>query len=311
VFLSRLREDFGVTGGVTDWMESYLSDRHQVININGALSDRIKIKYGFPQGSKIGPFGFKLYTKPLTAIAEKHGINIILYADDTQLYCTFDPNESEEAMSRMEACIEEIRSWMKDNYLKLNDSKTDFIIFGTPHDIDRVTEWTVSVGDQLVFPSMTVKDIGPMLDSALTMESQINSVIKSCYNQIRNISRIRYYLTEEATKTLMHALVTSRLDNMNALLYNLPDFQIQKLQKIQNHAARIVKKSKKHDHITPLLFDLHWLPVKFRIDYKILLLVFKCLHGEGPEYLASLLEHYQQPIALRSVSQHRLKRGTL
>jgi len=59
--------------------------------------------------------------------------------------------------------------------------------------------------------------------------------------------------------------------------------------------------------ITPLLFDLHWLPVKFRIDYKILLLVFKCLHGEGPEYLASLLEHYQQPIALRSVSQHRLR----
>ena len=94
---------------------------------------------------------------------------------------------------------------------------------------------------------------------------------------------------------------------MNALLCKLPNFQIQKLQRIQNHAARIIKKCKKTDHITPLLFDLHWLPIKFRIEYKILLLVFKCLHGEGPEYLASLLEDYNQPMGLRSVSQHRLK----
>ena len=101
--------------------------------------------------------------------------------------------------------------------------------------------------------------------------------------------------------------LTSRLDNMNALLCKLPNFQIQKLQRIQNHAARIIKKCKKTDHITPLLFDLHWLPIKFRIEYKILLLVFKCLHGEGPEYLASLLEDYNQPMGLRSVSQHRLK----
>ena len=92
VFLSRLQEDYGVIGDVTDWMASYLFDRHQTVDINNTLSDKISLQYGFPQGSKIGPFGFKLYTKQLSAIANKHDIQIHLYADDTQLYTSFDPS---------------------------------------------------------------------------------------------------------------------------------------------------------------------------------------------------------------------------
>ena len=129
VFLSLLREDYGVTAGVADWMESYLGNRHQIINVNDALSDKISLHYGFPQGSKIGPFGFKLYTKRLTAIAKKHNIDIHLYADDTQLYTSFHPDEGAQAMSRMEACIAEIRSWMARNFLKLNDPKTRVCYF--------------------------------------------------------------------------------------------------------------------------------------------------------------------------------------
>ena len=165
VFLSRLQEDYGVGGDVTDWLASYLSDRHQTIEINKVFSDKIPLQYGFPQGSKIGPFGFKLYTKPLTSIARKHNIQIHLYADDTQLYTSFDPNDSAEAMQRMEACIMEIKLWMANNFLKLNDSKTEFIVFGSSNDIQKVTEWTVSVGNAEVLPSTTVRDIGAMLVS--------------------------------------------------------------------------------------------------------------------------------------------------
>ena len=74
-------------------------------------------------------------------------------------------------MKRMEACVAEIWSWMNDNFLKLNDAKTEFIIFGTPPDVKRVTEWTVSVGQEEVLPSTTVRNIGAMLDSTLTVES--------------------------------------------------------------------------------------------------------------------------------------------
>ena len=300
VFLARLREDYGVTGGVADWMASYLTNRSQVIDINGTYSDKIKLEYGFPQGSKIGPFGFKLYTKPLAAIAKKHGVFLHLYADDTQLYLPFDPQNSKLAMQQMEACITEIQSWMASNFLKLNAEKTEFIMLGTKQDVLKISERTVSVGDEEVLPSETVRDIGAMIDSSLTMKAHINSITKSCYAQIRSLSKIRKYLTEDSSKTISHAFVSSRLDIMNALLFDLPKTQLNRLQAIQNHTARIVKNEHKKCHITPLLIDLHWLPIEFRIHYKILLLVFKCLHGRGPAYLASMLQEYHPSRSLRS-----------
>ena len=92
----------------------------------------------------------------------------------------------------------------------------------------------------------------------------------------------------------------------NSLLYALPESQIAKLQRIQNSAARLVSLSRKYDHITPILHELHWLPVKYRIIYKILLLTYKCLHGMGPTYLQELLKEYKPVRNLRSSGQLRL-----
>ena len=210
-------------------------------------------------------------------------------------------------MLRMEACIAEIKSWMAINYLKLNDDKTEFIMFGTPKALQSVSECTVSVGDVEVKPSKTVRNIGAMMDSALTMKSHVNYVIKSCYAQLRNLSRIRKYLIEKTAKSLIHAFVCSCLDMMNSILVNVPgNSLIKRLQLIQNHAARIVKIEKKHAHITPHLIDLHWLPIEYRIQFKILLLVYKSMHGKGPAYLASMLEEYRPSRSLRSAGQSRL-----
>ena len=209
-------------------------------------------------------------------------------------------------MLRLEACIAEIKSWMAKNYLKLNDDKTEFIVFGTQNALRSVSEWTVSVGDVEVLPSRTVRNIGAMMDSALTMQPHVHSVIKSCYVQMRNLSKIRKYLTEAAAKSLTHAFVSSRLDNMNSLLFDVPKELLKKLELIQHQAARIVKKESKYCHITPILQDLHWLPIQYRIQFKILLLVYKSIHGEGPAYLASMLEEYRPSRHLRSAGQSRL-----
>ena len=121
------------------------------------------------------------------------------------------------------------------------------------------------------------------------------------------MSKIRKYLSEDSAKTLTHAFVTSRLDNMNSLLYDLPKVQIDRLQNIQDHSVRIIKQKRKFDHITSDKIELHWLPVEFRIKFKILLLVYKCLHGKGPAYLASMLEEHCPPRVLRSATQLRLR----
>ena len=108
--------------------------------------------------------------------------------------------------------------------------------------------------------SECVKNLGVYFDKTLSMNQQVSSVSKSCFHQIRNIGRIRPYITENACKTLVCSLVTSRLDYCNALLYGLPASVIKRLQRIQNIAARVVTRRKKHDHITPTLETLHWLP---------------------------------------------------
>ena len=235
-------------------------------------------------------------------------MHLHLYADDTQLYTTFEPQDSKIAMQRMEECIKEIKSWMGKHLLKLSNDKIEFLIVGTPQRLKAFSTCTFSVGESEILPSVSaVRNIGAMLDPALTMRSHINNVSKSCYFQIRRLSKIRKYLTENSAKTLVHAFVSSRLDNVNSILVNVPKSEINKLQLIQNHAARVVKKENKSCHITPLLKDLHWLPIEYRIRFKTILFVYKSLRGEGPAYLASLLDEFKPLQNLRSINKMLLK----
>lgn len=307
VFLKQLQHEYGMGGGVVEWMSSYLTDREQRIVIDGTPSDKVDLHYGFPQGSCVGPFGFKLYTKQLTNIARKHGIEIHLYADDTQLYTSFKPEESEQALDSLEMCIEEIRIWMGKHYLKLNDSKTEFMIFGAPRDIDKVTGWTVTVGENEILPSSTARNIGAYLDPVLDLKCHVNNAVRACYFQLRSIARIRQYLSLDAIVKLCHAFITSRIDNLNSLLFKIPEYQLHKLQLVQNSVARLIKRLKRSDHITPALLELHWLPIPERIQYKILLLVYKCLIQKAPSYLTSMIHPYQPTRSLRSSSQHLLQ----
>ena len=113
-------------------------------------------------------------------------------------------------------------------------------------------------------------------------------------------------LSYDATVTIVHAFITSRLDYCNSLFFGLPGYVLKRLQRVQNAAARLVFQAKKYDHVTPLLINLHWLPIELRIEYKILLITFKVLHGDAPKYLCDLLIKYTPVRALRSASKNLL-----
>ena len=130
------------------------------------------------------------------------------------------------------------------------------------------------------------------------------------FYRIRNISRIRPCHSIDSTKTLVHAIVTSRLDHCNSLLYGLPDYLIQRLQYVMNAAAKVITCKRKFDHVTPLLIELHWLPVRQRIVFKILLYIFKALHGATPTYLTELISPSVPSRALRSADQLILEQPT-
>jgi len=138
------------------------------------------------------------------------------------------------------------------------------------------------------------------------MEEHVKKICKTSYYHLRNISKIRKYLTEETTEILVHAFVSSKLDYCNSLLCGLPKHMISSLQSVQNMAARIITLTKKFDHITPVLIQLHWLPVHFRILFKVLLLVYKALNGMAPLYITELLSYGTCSRMLRSTDQKLL-----
>ena len=127
---------------------------------------------------------------------------------------------------------------------------------------------------------------------------------KSAFHSIRSISRIRKFLSMESAKTSVHAFVTSKLVNCNAFLYGLLKYQIQRLQYM---LARLVTLSRKHDYISPVLMELHWLPVEQRVGLKILLFTPKVVNGMAPVYLQDLLDLYRPCRSLRSGNMQLLK----
>jgi len=295
--------DYGVKEAAHDWLTSYFIDRTQSVNIDSVSSSQHKLVTGFPQGSVLGPFSYPVYTAALFRIAEKHGVIMHMYADDTQLFISFDPPECEEAKLRMMACLKDIRKWMAEHHLKLNDDKTEVMLIGSKHNLKKINSVSsIMVGDTEVNIVKSAKNIGVIIDSNLSMEQQVNNVTRLCYMHMYQIGKIRQFLDETTAGKLVCSLVLSRLDFSNALLFGLPDSLLDKLQAVQNNAAHLVMKRSKHEHVTPLLAHLHWLPVRQRIRYKILLLTFKCLLGQAPSYLSELLELYVPTRSLRSSS---------
>jgi len=139
--------------------------------------------------------------------------------------------------------------------------------------------------------STTVVDLGVTVDSQLSMTDHISSLCRSCFYQLRQLRVIRHSLTTDAARTLVQAFITSRLDYCNSLLYGIADCQLRRLQCIQNAAARLLSGTRKFDHVSPVLRDLHWLPVRKRIFFKVATLMFKCLHGLAPSYLPHRILH--------------------
>ena len=128
------------------------------------------------------------------------------------------------------------------------------------------------------------------IHTGMTMQPQITSRVKSALFHLRNIRRIRKFLNPQATKNLVHAFITSGLDMFNFTLTGLPQQQVQRVQKMQNSAARLVTRAPRSAHITPFLLNLHWLPIKQRVEFKLLVLTYKAIHGLSPTYIAELVE---------------------
>ena len=146
-------------------------------------------------------------------------------------------------------------------------------------------------------------NLGVIFENDLRMDTYIQNICRSASYALYKIGRIRNYLDEKSNETLIHAFITCRIDQCNSLLYGLPDSHTAKLQRIHNSAARLVTRTRFHDHITPVLQKLHWLPVRYRIMYNILILTYKCIFMDWHHYI---YKNSYRNINLLAIFDHRL-----
>ena len=193
---------------------------------------------------------------------------------------------------------------MNKNKLKLNDEKTELLAIGDRIRLSLVREKkTLTFGSCSVPFQTSAKYLGVHLDETLSMIKQISSLCRSSYFHLRKIGFNRAYFSNESTAKLVLSLFLSRLDYCNSTLSGLPSSSLNRLQKVQNNAARLALRKRKSDDVTPLLKQLHWLPTKARIHNKIATLAFRHFEKSLAPYLSELFQIYQPTQTLRSCNE--------
>ena len=200
ILLQRMNTKYGVRGVALDWFRFYLSDRTQVVKLKTSFYSASKLLFGVPQGSVLGPTLFSLYSSSIADIARKHGLSVHLYADDTQIYIMFNQDDTVNAISRIEACVAEIKAWMITNKLVINGDKTVITVFSAPrHSVScDVSHFNID-GHDIVPAKTGTKNLGVLFYDKLSLDSYIKNICKISLFHLKNIiSNMRSFLPEKA-----------------------------------------------------------------------------------------------------------------
>ena len=230
-----------------------------------------------------------------------------LYANDIQSYVNVIPQESLQAVQSMMTAVDQLNDWMKENRLRLNQGKTQFVWIGRGRMLDKIDR----DGNYARFPDVefltSVNDLGVVLDENLDMDEQIGNTCRSCYYyHLHQIRSILHSLSHIAARMAIQAFVTSRIDYCNAALLGLSSASIDRVQHVMNSAARLLLKLPKFSLISDRMRDkLHWLPVSVRIQFKVTFTMWKCIAGCTPDYLQELCH------LLSTISDRRQTRSSV
>ena len=290
--LDILQKQIGIGGTAIKWFESFLKGRTQKVKIGDTFSETDELLYGVAQGSVLGPILFKIYIRSLYDYVEPAKFRIEGFADDHQMIKQFIITLQRKALGAdIVNCMNHIAVWMNEYFLRLNATKTKFLIIAPPSIQKEIVIRGVFLANECIRFVESAKNLGIILDSVLSFSDQVNNVVKSCFAIIRKLSQIKGFLTEEHLQQLVSSDIFSTLDYCNALYFGMSSKLMRKLQHVQNCAARLVMKRRiPRGSLDSVIMNLHWLKVKYRNLYKILLIVHNCLLQKAPQEIMAMIQ---------------------
>ena len=249
IMLERLKHWVGISGTALDWFTSYLSDRSFSVYLGPYSSETAALSCGVPQGSVLGPLLFALYMLPLGHIISQVGdISYHLYADDIQLYVSFEPEDTDKVLKLLR-CFNLIKDWLANNFLQLNENKTEVIIVAPDPIVSKISRLLGSLSSAV---QSKLKNLGVIFDNNMYLDQHIKSLTRTCFFQLRNIAKIRGAVSHSELEMIIHGFISSQLDYCNSIFTCLSKSSQDRLQLVQNSAARLLTRSSRMSHITPV-----------------------------------------------------------
>ena len=268
------------------WILSYLFDRKQKVKTDSGESRWINIKNGVPQGSILGPLLFLVLVSDLyKSISNGH---YHMYADDTQLYYHCSVDKIASVIAKINTDLQNVFLFSNDNCLKLNSGKSNFIIIGSNHNLNKIKQQNlppIVLNHEIIERKTHVKNLGVIFDEYFSWTNHVNKIISSAYFKLRQVYRFKNFLSQESKISVCETYVLCHLNYCDSVFFNISEFLKHKIQKVQNTCVRFIFGLKKYDHISASLKSLGTLNMEDRRILHGLTLMRKIKNKVAPSYL--------------------------
>jgi hypothetical protein len=276
---------YGIKENELAWFKSYLEDRVQIVSCNNKKSNKSKVNIGVPQGSILGPLLFSLFVNDLSQFVYLGTAN--LYADDTLIYCT---GETIDVINeKLQTCINDVSRWYTGNRLILNANKSNVILIGSTYMLDNgQNEMDIKIDDYKLEQTNSIEYLGVKIDNRVSWNAHMEKLTKSLYYKVSKLARLKKCMPIFFVKQMYDSIIQPSLDYAITVWGSTTDQNINRIQRIQNYAARIVTGNFDYINVRgiDLVHSLGWMNVKQRCNYFRNILMYKCLNNLAPVYLS-------------------------
>ncbi|CAB4017860.1 Hypothetical predicted protein [Paramuricea clavata] len=275
-----------ITDHLLDAMDNKKLSAVILIDLSKAF-DTLPITHGVPQGAILSPLLFCIYTNDLLTVTQSCDLNS--FVDDSKISLSFSVKEVSDAKHKLETDLRLVAEWCCKNSLLINPEKTKFLLVGTRQLLNSLSDdMSLNFLNKTIVPVTSISDLGIILDRNLTYNEHITQLSSECMAKLCQINRVKHCFDQKTLIYIICAVVMGKLYYCSTVWSNTSSLNIKKLQAVQNFACRILGNGKKIDHITPILKDIGWLPVKEHLLFKDLVMIYKCINSLTPTYLCDL-----------------------